>query len=966
MDSSPSKRRRTSRSTSFPIDAPTTPSRIPVRKDGATTPRSRRPSFASPTKASIARHNPQLLARTPPRATSNGSRGRDLDEVFAIALGEVRPSIEGNDNGTEGSSTQEYELPEDHPLNTQTQKSTRSLSAKPRRLSRSPFKQSPTKAFQEIVDSGDLDSINPFAKKTVLRRSPVGAAQVEPVLQESPALLRREENNPFQRNGLSSPVRTSPARRAPMRRSPDVREQQIVDDNANPFSKRGGLRRSPVVSQEESVQQENINPFQKRGGLRRSPISSQPLESLSQTNNQLELSSTLIEPPPMRTSLPPREVSPVVVSEVPQLPVSLTQDNASQQSLDGILSTHPILSDPIFSQAVEDALRTSPSETRSSPIRLHTTQLSRLELEAADSPSLSQAIDAALLSSPLRPQATSQALHAAAAESPLRDLSLSQALGTTRTKSLISKKQSRDAATVSQNSQPVDITLRVDSPAETREQSRSVEQPILGHATTRSMSPFQIPHVKPAEPRSFLRSPARRPRTASPRASQVVRSSQPTVVRSQARLSQLEEPKLPPTPTQLGIPDPIVTTPPTGIHDTPSKRSRRRKEKLKSSPLKPRDPPPVEPSKNAEAGPPSKLKDKNGVGPRRRSARFFIPEDPHAAKKKERDELLKELQQLQTDLVITNQEHERLRSHYATKQSIPAAPKNPEQLLDVLRRSMIPEPATKSETKPISIFKSIGSFLPFSSRRKQTSLVDIKKPIPSHLPIKLDDPLPYLQAFSPLVFTSNITLLAPEKYADESIVNEERPILQRHFINASHPSGIFNAQLGMTVDSSLLSIISLDIIKLNASAENELGKFIRQRCEEENILGQDIGVVCWAMGRWVEASILRARFWCSIKNEFGTQEARTRSLQRKKKRKHAKLGESASADEDEQGNSPAWTKRQLLPHIGRSAMELIAPDVELRFEWKISFDWTGEIESLISANARVPENCKRRRASRKL
>ncbi|EEY23438.1 predicted protein [Verticillium alfalfae VaMs.102] len=40
-----------------------------------------------------------------------------------------------------------------------------------------------------------------------------------------------------------------------------------------------------------------------------------------------------------------------------------------------------------------------------------------------------------------------------------------------------------------------------------------------------------------------------------------------------------EEPELPPTPTQKGLEDPIVTTPPTGIHNTPSKRSERRKKR---------------------------------------------------------------------------------------------------------------------------------------------------------------------------------------------------------------------------------------------------------------------------------------------------------------------------------------------------------------------------------------------------
>jgi hypothetical protein len=31
--------------------------------------------------------------------------------------------------------------------------------------------------------------------------------------------------------------------------------------------------------------------------------------------------------------------------------------------------------------------------------------------------------------------------------------------------------------------------------------------------------------------------------------------------------------------------------------------------------------------------------------------------------------------------------------------------------------------------------------------------------------------------------------------------------------------------------------------------------------------------------------------------------------------------------------------------------------VELRFGWSIGFDWTGEVDSSISATARLPKSC---------
>ena len=317
-------------------------------------------------------------------------------------------------------------------------------------------------------------------------------------------------------------------------------------------------------------------------------------------------------------------------------------------------------------------------------------------------------------------------------------------------------------------------------------------------------------------------------------------------VAPQLQPSLIEEPELPPTPVQLGIADPIVTTPPTGIHDTPSKRARRKLgKKIRSSPLKPRDSAPeseqsVDPK--VQIQPPKREK-------RRKSARFSIPADPHAAKKKERDDLLRELRRLEADLAVAKQENSRLRLHHDLKRSPPSAPKNSDEILAVLLRSTAPEEPSIPEPKPMSIFKSIGSFLPFSSRRKaRHAVVALDKVLPSHLPIAVDNPLPYLQAFSPLVYTSNITLLPSEEASSHTSSQDlEQTIIQRHVINASHPSGLFNARLAMNVDSTLLSLTSFDVLKLDPTAEMELGTFMREKARRDS---KDIGVVCWAMGRW--------------------------------------------------------------------------------------------------------------------
>ncbi|KAE8453641.1 hypothetical protein EG329_009152 [Mollisiaceae sp. DMI_Dod_QoI] len=756
MADSPAKRRKTSPTTSVPVDAPATPSRIPVpiaRQDAAKPSSARRPSFASPTKASLARHNPQLLNRPSSSGLGSerpGSRGRNLHDVFAKALGEAQPAAElsvitgsDRDAAKSMSTTQENEpqafdgfmaqARATTPKSRNTKPIGGGLSTKPRRLSRSPVKR-------------------PEKPPTMYPAS-------------DPAKDLPKDFNPFQKKGL--------------RRSPVPGQAEI-----------------PVPPEEE---QQSIDPFRKTG-LRRSPVSSQPVEQP--------------EPPQISTEAP-------AYIEPPAYIEALTN-----------ISTTPTGPAPLRSGFAEG---------------IHT-------------------------------------------EPP---------------------------------AQPDNVR-----------QSDTVQQ---------SVDPRPDDFQRPDDPLISLG----RPRSSRGQGmAELFTSARP-------------EPELPPTPIQRGIPDPIVTTPPTGIHDTPSKRARKSKalsEKLKSSPLKPKDPPPQEPSKDKQP----ELQEKPQTEPvkRRKSARFIIPEDPHAAKKKARDNLLKELQQLQADVALANQENERLRVRAELKKKGPTAP-NSDELLAVLTRATAPERPAELKPKPTSIFKSIGAFLPFHSRRKPAPLPISEKPLPSHLPIALDDPLPYLQAFSTLTYTSTITLLPSNPVpSDNSSQELEQPLMQKHLISASHPSGLFATRFAMMVDTSSLSISSIDILRLDMNAEKELGTFIRGRARDEGPLGRDITVICWAMSRWIEVSIKRAQFWCAVEQEFGTPEARIKSLQRKKKRKrHGSVlenDESVAADGEDEHEKRKWTRKQLLPHFGRSSMELVNDEVELRFEWKISFDWTGEVESSIAAAARVP------------
>ncbi|KAH8663138.1 hypothetical protein BGZ60DRAFT_530278 [Tricladium varicosporioides] len=809
MDESPSKRRKTSPTTSISIDVPVTPSRIPVlRRDvGKTLPD--RPSFASPTRASIARHNPQLLNR--PSSAGVGadrpsSRGRNLDGLFAKALGEPQTIVENQSSSQEDgerASSQGVENQTNNGLapgrgrGTTPKKGTAvrgGMTQKPRRMSLSPVKQRDALARIESGNGygGDMQN-NP---------------------------------NPFQKKGLRrSPISSQPPSQKPSQEPPQFDSMPNVID---PFRKTG-LRRSPIASNKEGAVEERPQTEElvvRKSALRRSPITSQAMETVQETTISYNQPTSTTPTGPLPLPLPPP-----------------------------ILTMEPAL---LGEQQLQEELRQTVEE---------------LETPPSHEPSESIGSDDVL------PQ-----------EAPEHRTSVS----------------------------PIIF-------------------PVLPQVQT-SVKPLDV-LIKESLPRSHP-----------------------------------DEPVLPPTPTQRGLFDPIVTTPPSGIHDTPSKRVRRNRvlgQKLKSSPLKPQDERPsklyLEAEQDSEPRSQRPVKADKPTQPkkpadRRKSARFLIPEDPHAAQKKTRDELLTQLQQLQADVALANQENERLRYHHESKKRrTPAAP-NADELLDLILRST--EIPAKAKAQPTSIFKSIGSFLPFSSKRKPTkaSVADPDKPLPSHLPILLDDPFPYLQAFSPLKYTSTITLVPAELVStDSTLESADKPIFQKHLIHASHPSGLFIAKLSMLVNPSTLSIVEIEIPKLDSAAEKELGQFVRKRVGGEGPLRNDISAICWAMGRWTEVASKRARAWCTLEEELCSAEAREITLQKSGRGKKRKRHGSAILGEDG-GNEAEISCRGLYPttdilhHIGRTSMEISDENVEILFEWKIGFDWTGEAESELSASARSPKS----------
>ncbi|POS82568.1 hypothetical protein EPUL_005814, partial [Erysiphe pulchra] len=419
--------------------------------------------------------------------------------------------------------------------------------------------------------------------------------------------------------------------------------------------------------------------------------------------------------------------------------------------------------------------------------------------------------------------------------------------------------------------------------------------------------------------------------------------------------------------------------------------------------------------------------------------------DPYKAKRALKSSLLQEIKQLQEDIVLADSENERLR---LTRIDPKAVPPIDEKVLSMLKRVTCPEISLDKKMNKKTILQSLHNFLPFSSRRFRSPRKDTQKllhnkmKMPSFLPQSVENPLPYLQAFTPLIWSSKITTLRPPRKlatleSEKKMKSKKIDLLQQQIITASHSQGLFFARLALLIDPNSRSVHQLSLLSIPLCAEHELGSFIRSSkkgenrrdskvetnqssykdlssgiTDNKNLVNREIGVVCYAMGRWLQVSLRRARFWWLASKHFSTPEARKRfiplyTLSKTTRRKNAKdrgkkrkrvvseesiddetdddtsdfnrennqtFEESFDLSEDETTKkSGNWIRKELLPHLGRSFLCISKnglgtfdsrnitnsqndSDFEILFEWRLSFDWTGEIKSHLSAIPKVPKS----------
>ncbi|OBT90207.1 hypothetical protein VE02_01309 [Pseudogymnoascus sp. 03VT05] len=819
------------------------------------------------------------------------------------------------------------------------------------------------------------------------------AAQTAEVEATTPRRTRRTPGGGM----TSAPRRRS---QSPQKQDPKPSTSTAMTDEQNPFQKKG-LRRSPIPTTGPAGGTDEQNSFQKKGGLRRSPIpSAGAAEVVPQTDETQEApvvarpttptpqSTTPLSNPPARVvttegmdpfkkgglrrsdiaspepaapSVPTEPTEPTdpfkksglrrsdIASPAPAAPAAPT---ATVAPVAPVATTEP--TDPFKKGGLRRSDIASPAPT--APVAPPT------ESTESTNPFKKSGLRRSDVASPIHlgradntPAAPTEPTEPTNPfkKSGLRrsDVASPAPVAPTETTDPFKKgglRRSNVAPPAPANNTPAEDAPTEETPTEnTRTERAATEETLLN---TQSTAPLNPPVQEPVpEPQ-----PQPQPEP-------------------QAELEP--EPELPPTPTQLGIPDPVVTAEPTGIHNTPSKRPKRpRSTTLKSSPLKPRDPPPTQPvpatvtataSASKSAPPPSAFPLKPKTKPtttttttttttseppsKRRKpspppSRNLLPPDPHAAKKRRRAALLAEVAQLEADLSLAEAENARIRRHHeAGRRDVPA-PKNEDAILDLLLRAARPRaPLAEEGPRKKSVMMSVGAFLPFAKKRRAVVSKEVVKQgeLPSYGPVEVEDPMAYLSVFSPLGFTSTTTILAS--------VGESGAVLQRRDVVAKAPGGLFHARVGVVVDTASLAVVGVDVDGLDGNAEPEIGRWMRERAGE-GVLGRDVNAVFYGMGQWVEGAAKRARFWCQIGEEFRGGGGKGKEKRRKGK------GREGEEELDEAVGAGKWTAKDLLPHMRRTALVLPVEDVEVTVEWRIALDWTGEAEHVISASARVPRS----------
>ena len=265
----------------------------------------------------------------------------------------------------------------------------------------------------------------------------------------------------------------------------------------------------------------------------------------------------------------------------------------------------------------------------------------------------------------------------------------------------------------------------------------------------------------------------------------------------------------------------------------------------------------------------------------------------------------------------------------------------------------------RGDEKLVSISSRIAQFMPFSKPlvpRKQPTPIS-SFPVPSHYPLQLEDSLTHLRAFTPLTIES-VNSLVPSS-------DSSQPWLQHHDITLTSPGNFLLIELHLVVNPGDRSVDSLTLSSVSSWAAPEVIDWLNGQAASG-----DLPTIGWACGRYWEVTLLRARCWKRCDQRFPGLVPAPLELQNstvyagiKTANYECKSG-STNGDEidlngiegteDLQSNLDI-SDSDLRAKLGQQSMLFSASGVSFLVTWKVGFNWTGEVESCISACASFPK-----------
>lgn len=314
------------------------------------------------------------------------------------------------------------------------------------------------------------------------------------------------------------------------------------------------------------------------------------------------------------------------------------------------------------------------------------------------------------------------------------------------------------------------------------------------------------------------------------------------------------------------------------------------------------------------------------------------PPDPELEqKKREKEKLTQELKELESQVSRCTKEIVKIQKQPPAHR---LPPREREDLISFITKITETETEAEEDKSP-SISNLLCSFLPFSSHAipPPPSKEPITKPVPSHRPLDLEDPLPYLQMFT------NFTIQTHLDLPDSKPAATSDRIHQKHTITMTGPQQLLTASLILTIDVPTTTIADLQITHLSPWAERDLGAFMREKALEQNLSN-----ACWAVESYWDIARKRAEHWHRCETAFAhllpgraREDAENVTPQHRQSSSGAKI---------------TTRRRDLKRLLGRDVLVLQDRHVVLQLDWKIGFDWTGEANSTVGVRAAVPRVCK--------